>query len=599
MTSLRNNRIIEKMLDRLFAALVNGPSLNARPHSSRQRIDLTQLSKFKDRPLEDVLKELLGEKHETKLTARVPLAKKRPSPNGAAANADADASEPKEELSPEEKSAIQAYSDQQSVITKLRGIAEDAKSYENDTGVHVLQIGFPLLSLPPGSFGQRGFTRRILAPVCFIPISMSVKGGPLPSVTFECRDTGADLVAPNIALLAWLQTQAGKEIGELDPDESGSRPWDEICADRRARCDDTWHSITRMLRGGRSGRNDARAAPCPRADADDNTPQILSSAIVGLFPLANQGLIRDMQALLAGEDVSGPIESFVNVSMSLDAPKPAPNDADTRASTGGKGGSRFLARAIDHPGRPLPGPRGEAGSPQPRAGRARAAGHRQEPDHRQYHRRSPGARAARSLRLRQAHGTRRRDESPGSDGPGKSLRHRTRSATRSARSVSRDSRTARHPGRIARRSVRGGAHRALDAELQRLHGELTEHHTALMDKPESHAMSFHELMGAWLAIPSQGVEFKEAMLTGVSPEQIDAQTRTLDELFQRGVACTHSNNPWVAAAGISLANFLATPMNDLRQNIQRQVDQSRTTDETLDAAIPPFVAGEDVVRCSE
>ena len=57
---------------------------------------------------------------------------------------------------------------------------------------------------------------------------MSVKGGPLPSVTFECRDTGADLVAPNIALLAWLQTQAGKEIGELDPDEIGSRPWDEI-----------------------------------------------------------------------------------------------------------------------------------------------------------------------------------------------------------------------------------------------------------------------------------------------------------------------------------------------------------------------------------
>ena len=34
-----------------------------------------------------------------------------------------------------------------------------------------------------------------------------------------------------------------------------------------------------------------------------------------------------MQAILAGEEVSGPIESFVNVSMSLDAPKPSPNDA--------------------------------------------------------------------------------------------------------------------------------------------------------------------------------------------------------------------------------------------------------------------------------
>ena len=126
----------------------------------------------------------------------------------------------------------------------------------------------------------------------------------------------------------------------------------------------------------------------------------------------------------------------------------------------------------------------------------------------------------------------------------------------------------------------------LDAELQRLHGELTEHHTALMDKPDSRAMSFHELIGAWLAIPSQGVEFKEAMLTGVSPEQIDAQTRTLDELFQRGVACTHANNPWVAAAGISLANFLATPMNDLRQDIQRQVDQSRQPTKRLMQPFP-------------
>ncbi len=41
-------RILKKMLDRLFASLVNGPSLNCRPHSSRQRIDLTQLAKLKD-----------------------------------------------------------------------------------------------------------------------------------------------------------------------------------------------------------------------------------------------------------------------------------------------------------------------------------------------------------------------------------------------------------------------------------------------------------------------------------------------------------------------------------------------------------------------
>lgn len=35
------NRILEKMLDRLYASLIGGPSLNCRPHSSRQRVDVT------------------------------------------------------------------------------------------------------------------------------------------------------------------------------------------------------------------------------------------------------------------------------------------------------------------------------------------------------------------------------------------------------------------------------------------------------------------------------------------------------------------------------------------------------------------------------
>ena len=35
-----HNKVLVKMLDRLFAALVNGPGLNARPHNSRQRIDV-------------------------------------------------------------------------------------------------------------------------------------------------------------------------------------------------------------------------------------------------------------------------------------------------------------------------------------------------------------------------------------------------------------------------------------------------------------------------------------------------------------------------------------------------------------------------------
>ena len=55
-----------------------------------------------------------------------------------------------EKLSPQER----AWLDQQALLTKFRIIADDARTYEQDTGVHVLNLGFPLLSLPPGTFSS-------------------------------------------------------------------------------------------------------------------------------------------------------------------------------------------------------------------------------------------------------------------------------------------------------------------------------------------------------------------------------------------------------------------------------------------------------------
>lgn len=39
--------ILETMIQRLFASLVHGPSMNARPHRSRQRCDWMELSLLK------------------------------------------------------------------------------------------------------------------------------------------------------------------------------------------------------------------------------------------------------------------------------------------------------------------------------------------------------------------------------------------------------------------------------------------------------------------------------------------------------------------------------------------------------------------------
>jgi len=114
---------------------------------------------------------------------------------------------PGPKLTDAERAAERAWVDQQGLLGKLRVIADDARTYEQDTGVHVLHVGFPLLSLPPGSFDARqtGSTRRVLAPIAFVPVAVTLAGGATQNVQVACRGDGIDLVVPNNALLAWLE----------------------------------------------------------------------------------------------------------------------------------------------------------------------------------------------------------------------------------------------------------------------------------------------------------------------------------------------------------------------------------------------------------
>jgi hypothetical protein len=199
-----NNAILSKMLDRLFASMLNGPSMNCRPHASRQRIDLVQLARLRDADPGVVLLQLLAkEKWTIKLAARVPT------PSRKILNAD-------EPLTPEQEAIHEAWQDQQSLRSKLRLIAEDARTYEQDTGVHALNLGFPLLSLPPATFGGRfGIppSRRVLAPIAFVPLTMSVKnGGTQGAIELQRRDGQSDIIVPNQALIAWLEKETGKPL---------------------------------------------------------------------------------------------------------------------------------------------------------------------------------------------------------------------------------------------------------------------------------------------------------------------------------------------------------------------------------------------------
>src|SRR5437773_4872113 len=219
-----NNPILSRMLDRLFAAMLNGPSMNCRPHASRQRLDLLHLARMKDVPPGDVLLALLGREGSVKLAARVPVPQRK-----AIASAE-------EARTPEEIEAQEAYEAQQFVRTKLRVIAEDARTYEQDTGVCALNLGFPLLSLPPGTFGGRfgvAPSRRVLAPIAFIPLTLTVKTGAQQAVELSRRE-GADLMIPNQALLAWLEKETGKPLTDILTAERSDDAWQDIAEPVRA-----------------------------------------------------------------------------------------------------------------------------------------------------------------------------------------------------------------------------------------------------------------------------------------------------------------------------------------------------------------------------
>src|SRR5207244_1494417 len=149
---------------------------------------------------DEALRRLLGQEREVKLAARVPQPKRRGGSNFKRRNGNGNANGPETgegAMTDAEKAAERAWLDQQGLLTKLRVIADDARTYEQDTGVHVLNVGFPLLSLPPGSFdaGSSGSSRRVLAPIAFIPVAVTLSGGAAHDVSLACRGDGIAPVA--------------------------------------------------------------------------------------------------------------------------------------------------------------------------------------------------------------------------------------------------------------------------------------------------------------------------------------------------------------------------------------------------------------------
>ena len=64
-------KVLATMLERLFASIAGGPSLNCRPHNSRQRVDWSQLSKLGHVGPDAALAGLLGGDMESRVLGKV------------------------------------------------------------------------------------------------------------------------------------------------------------------------------------------------------------------------------------------------------------------------------------------------------------------------------------------------------------------------------------------------------------------------------------------------------------------------------------------------------------------------------------------------
>lgn len=610
------NAILSRMLDRLFASMARGPCLNCRPHASRQRIDLTLIGNLKDIAPDRVLTDLLSEKREVSIAAKVPSPPNTSAVDRLKMMAGINATEldqkDNESHAPQEDSknaATQEWIAQRALLTKLRNMSDDARTYEQDTGVHALHLGFPILSLPPGIVG-RGSSSRVLAPIAFIPVSLAVRTGHKPGIDLSCCGEGIDLVIPNTALLAWLERQTGKPVKELLNDEEGEKPWQEVAAMLRSVCAMLdLNVVETMANSTQAQSQDSPSLPIdpttiildqfinpeklklnalPKTDELGDKPVVYASAVLGLFPMTNESLLRDTQAMIEAPKLQGPVLSFVNSNVQLET-SAEPEIQEKNDQIVAKDSRRFETERL-------------VASADPCQSRTVAK-----------------ARSARGLVVHGPPGTGKSqtitniigdhlargervlfvcDKRTALDVVANRLNHLgLGSLCALVHDPQRDQRDLYMSVRaqldeLAETKTNPKAQamlKKIDEELQQLHSELTQAHRALMVAPDAHGSSFHELMGEWMSIDQSAMSLLDDTNTDrIALHDLDASAHDLGVILQRGLSVKYPENPWVHAAGISLEKFLAQPAVGLRRSLASCVEDGRAADDTRHEDIPPF-----------
>lgn len=567
-----SGKVLASMLERLFASIAGGPGLNCRPHNSRQRLDWTRLAKLQDADPASLLRVLLGDAASFRVHAKVPQP-----PDVDETEADESELEALRELK-------RQWADQAGLLAKLRLIVEEARTYEEDTGVWVLNLGFPLLSLPPSSMGAASGTRRVLAPIAYVPILMSVKTGAGACIDIECHADEVDRVFPNEALLAWLEQQTGEQFGEIFPDERGDNPWKEISECVRAVADKLTIPVPEVFA------SDAMPTEfdldnAPNAEDSGETPRIVTAAVLGLFPMANESLLRDTQTLAEDPELEGPIGVFTRGDRRLSDLESEQHvqrhPADDRLVTmADPCQARAVAAARTCAGLVVHGP--------PGTGKSQTitniiGDHLMRGERVLFVCEKRTALDVVANRL---------------DGLGLgTLCAVVHDPQRDQKDLYMSIRNQLEqlPDLVTRSVAEQDVVRT-SFEIRSIFEDLCATHASLM-RSKTGVVTFTDLVGEWL----QGVSVDADVsafakdLQHIQLADFDRFHVTVMSLFMRAQACELSVNPWVHARKPSLSTFLAIPMDEHRAAIEKCADAARDFDAWRSDVVPPFDPAEDVL----
>lgn len=619
-------RVLESMLDRLYTSLLSGPALNCKPHRSRQRIDWAQLADLRDISVDDAMRGLLENGGEAKLTAQVPMPDHAA---GARKWGKPAAAEDEEPLSVEQREQAQHWRSQQGLLNKLRSLTQDANTYEQDTGVHALSIGYPLLSIPPAVTGGR----RILAPVAMIPVDLLIKSGGKPGITIRCAGNGNDRVIPNPALVAWIERETGQRLpDDLFGDDAGEDPWREINELVQVVCErlelevpeppvDETQTDEETAPANPPAPSDQPATtdpaaetlatrptiqPTPLADQLGDRAAIVESAVLGLFPSSKQGLLRDTRDMLDNPPAPGstPASAFIHPGVALD------ESEESDAPTNRYAAERFVTLADPfqaqtvklsqtHTGLVVHGPPGTGksqtitniiGDHLARGQRVLFVCEKRTALDVVYNR-------LKHLGLADFCAT---VHDPQRDQRDLYMGIRAQLEDLADRKT--------HPRAQARVET-------IDSELTAIHDQLTHLHQKLMRPAPGRAPgrsassagedtsggasssggggasggSFHERVGRWLSLEVD--ELPDTVLVDVLHATLDEASPTLTRLFDRGIQLGWAQNPWQQAASRkpdALDAYLARRPDAVRQSLASLAGLGQEADRTLDLSIPDF-----------